>query len=105
MGWGIVLGWKDTPKNLTKQKKQVFCAKGERLMEHRHIDIRPGQWGVAVIHSIWERGTDEDIKALIRAVKTDPKAADAVRRAIPHSQVYGFPKFFKMFLEKIDEKR
>lgn len=74
-------------------------------MEHRHIDITPGQWGVAVIHSIWERGTDEEIKVLIRQVKINPEAADAVRRAIPHSEVYGFPKFFKMFLEKMDGKR
>jgi len=42
-------------------------------MEHRHIDVKPGQWGVAVIHSIWERGTDEDIKALLREVKTTRK--------------------------------
>ena len=74
-------------------------------MEHRHIDIRPGQWGMAVIHSIWERGTDEEIKALIREVRTNPEAADAVRRAIPHSQAYGFPKFFKMYLKKLDGKR
>ncbi|NOY69338.1 MAG: hypothetical protein GXP53_07590 [Deltaproteobacteria bacterium] len=74
-------------------------------MEHRHIDVKPGQWGVAVIHSIWERGTDDEIKALIRAVKTNPHAADAVRRAIPHSDVYGFPRFFKLFLEKNDGKR
>jgi len=29
------------------------------------------------------------------------KAADAVQRAMPHSKVYGWPKFFKMYLEKI----
>ena len=57
-------------------------------MEHRHINVEPGQWGVAVIHSIWERGMDDEIKALIREVKTNPIAADAVRRAIPHSNVY-----------------
>jgi len=70
-------------------------------MEHRHINIQPGQWGVAVIHSIWERGSDDEIKALIHHVRNDPRVADAVRRAIPHSDVYGFPKFFKLYLEKI----
>ena len=70
-------------------------------MKHRHIEVAPGQWGVAVIHSIWERGSDEDIKALIREVKVNPEAAEAVRRAIPHSNVYGFPRFFKLYLEKI----
>ena len=71
-------------------------------MEHRHLDIKPGQWGSAVIHSIWERGSDADIKALIRQVKSNPEAAAAVKKAIPHSDVYGYPKFFKMLLEKYD---
>ncbi len=74
-------------------------------MEHRHIEVRPGQWGVAVIHSIWERGSDADIKALIREVKVNPEAADAVKRAIPHSNVYGFPRFFELYLEKIYGKQ
>ena len=69
-------------------------------MEHRHIDLQVGQWGVAAVHSIWERGSDADIKALIRRVKTDPGVADAVRRAIPHSKVYGYPRFFELYLEK-----
>jgi len=71
-------------------------------VEHRHIEVKKDQWGVAVIHSIWERGSDDDIVALMREVKRDPKAADAVRRAVPCSQVYGWPRFFKLFLEKID---
>jgi len=71
-------------------------------MEHRHIHVGDDQWGVAVVHSIWERGSDDDIRGLMREVNRNPKAADAVRRAIPHSQVYGWPRFFKMFLEKMD---
>lgn len=70
-------------------------------MKHRHINTKHNEWGVAAIHSIWERGSEEDICALIHEVKTNYKAADAVRRAIPHSEVYGWPKFFKMYLEKI----
>ena len=71
------------------------------LMEHRHINTKDNEWGVAIVHSIWERGSEEDICALIREVKRNAKAADAVRRAISHSEVYGWPKFFKMYLEKI----
>jgi hypothetical protein len=71
-------------------------------MEHRHIFVREDQWGVAVVHSIWERGSDHDIRALIREVRRNPKAADAVQRAIPHSQVYGWPRFFKLLLETMD---
>jgi hypothetical protein len=72
-------------------------------MEHRHIYVKDDEWGVAVVHSIWERGSEDDIRALIRETKTNPDAAEAVRRAISHSRVYGWPKFFKMFLEHINE--
>jgi hypothetical protein len=70
-------------------------------MEHRHINTKDNEWNVAVVHSIWERGLEQDIRALIREVKINPKAADAVRRAIPYSKVYGWPKFFRLHIEKI----
>jgi hypothetical protein len=70
-------------------------------MEHRHINLKPGQWGVAAVHSIWERGSDHDIKELIHLVRVNPAVADAVRRAIPHSKVYGFPRFFELYLDKL----
>jgi hypothetical protein len=71
-------------------------------MEHRHINARNDQWEVAVIHSKRERGSDREIKRLMREIKWNPKAADPVRRAIPHSQVYGWPRFFKQLLERMD---
>jgi hypothetical protein len=73
-------------------------------VEHRHLDLLPQQWGVAVIESIWERGTEADIRALIGEVKKAPRgaAADAVRRAIPRSRVYGYPALFKLLLETLD---
>jgi len=74
-------------------------------MEHRHINVKDKQWTVAVVHSIWERGLEKDIRALIREVKINPKAADAVRRAIPYSQVYGWPKFFRLYIEKIHDEK
>lgn len=70
-------------------------------MEHRHIDVKEDQWGVALVDSIWERGSDKDILDLVREVRRNPSARDAVRRAIPSSRVYGWPKFFKMYLEKV----
>ncbi|MDJ0814913.1 MAG: hypothetical protein QNJ58_01875 [Desulfobacterales bacterium] len=70
-------------------------------MKHRHINITENEWSAAVVHSIWERGLEEDICALIREVKINAKAADAVRRAIPLSGVYGWPKFFRLYLEKV----
>ncbi len=73
-------------------------------MEHRHLEIESNEWNVAVVHSIWERGLEKDISALIREVRKNTMAADAVKNAIPHSKVYGWPKFFRMYMEKIDKK-
>jgi hypothetical protein len=70
-------------------------------MEHRHIHTKHNQWGIAIVNSIWERGSDEDICALVREVRKNPDAAHAVRKAIPQSKVYGWPKFFKLYIEKI----
>jgi len=74
-------------------------------MEHRHINVINNQWNVAVVHSIWERGLEKDICALIREVKVNAEAADAVRRSIPHSKVYGWPKFFGLYFERIDAEK
>lgn len=70
-------------------------------MEHRHINTKPDQWNIAIVNSIWERGSEEDICALVREVRKNPNAAEAVRRAVPQSKVYGWPKFFELYLEKI----
>ena len=75
-------------------------------MEHRHINVGNDEWGVAVIHSIWERGTEDDIRDLIREVKTNPKAADAVRRAFPNpSAPLSFPAPHDPILHKRDPRR
>lgn len=56
---------------------------------------------MTIVHSIWERGLEEDICSLIREVRKNPDAARAVRKAIPSSKVYGWPRFFKIYLDKI----
>ena len=70
-------------------------------MEHRHINIKHNQWNSAIVHSIWERGSEEDICILIREVKNNLDVANAVKKAIPHSEIYGWPKFFKKYLERL----
>ena len=60
---------------------------------------------MAVIESIWERGSEDDIRALIREAKRNPDAVKAIKRAIPHSRVYGWPRFFKLFLERMDDAK
>jgi len=76
-------------------------------MRHRHLNVKSSQWGVAVIESIWERGSDKDIRSLLKECKKDPfgPAADAIRRAIPHSKVYGYPLMFKYFLKHVEKIR
>jgi len=48
-------------------------------------------------------GAYEDIRVPMRELKRNPEAADAVRRAAPSSQIYGRPRFFKLFLEKMGD--
>ena len=76
-------------------------------MNHRNLDIENDRWGIAVVESIWERGSDADIRVLLRECKKDPfgPAADAIRRAIPHSRVYGYPSMFRYFLEYLVQGR
>lgn len=70
-------------------------------MQHRNIEINEGEWNLEVIHSYFERGTDFDIMELLREVKKNPEVAKLVKEAIQHSQVYGIPEMFKLYLEKI----
>lgn len=88
-----------------RQDRQGANSKPENRMEHRHLDLEPDQWGVAAVESIWERGSDADIVALLRECKKDPSsaAARAVRKAIPQSKTYGFPKMFALFLKRLEE--
>jgi len=91
--------WFGHEKKRTKERLTIFSLPVRLMMEHRHIHVSDGHWDVTMVHSIWERGSDHDIRALTREVKKNPKAADAVRRAVSSSQVYGWPRFFKLFLE------
>jgi hypothetical protein len=71
-------------------------------MIHRHLDTREGEWSVAVVESIWERGMDSDIVGLLQIVRGAPfgAAAQAVEKALPHSKVYGYPRLFRIALER-----
>jgi len=44
-------------------------------MEHRHINLKDNDWNAAAVHSVWERGTEQDICALIRQL-AEPKPGD-----------------------------
>jgi hypothetical protein len=85
----------------------MVSVQGVKAMEHRHIDMEPGEWSVAAVESVWERGSDHDVAALLAECRDNPSgpAARAVRKAIPHSTVYGFPTLFRLVLERLDAKR
>jgi hypothetical protein len=71
-------------------------------MIHRHLNVPEGEWSVAVIESIWERGADRDVIALLRTLRKEPfgAAAQAVEKTLPHSKVYGYPTLFRVALER-----
>lgn len=71
-------------------------------MEHRHLDVAPGRWSVAVVDSILERGGASDVWALLDELRRDPfgEAARAAEAAIEHSDVYGYPRLIAACLEK-----
>jgi hypothetical protein len=71
-------------------------------MIHRHLNVSEGEWSVAVIESIWERGADRDVIALLRTLRKEPfgAAAQAVEKTLAHSKVYGYPRLFGIALER-----
>ena len=58
-------------------------------MEHRHINTKDDESNASAVHSIWERGLEEDICVRIGEVKKNAKAADAVARIIQVSGLDG----------------
>ncbi len=76
-------------------------------MIHRHLDTREGDWSVAVVESLWERGMDRDIVELLKILRGAPfgAAAQAVEKALLHSKVYGYPRLFGIALERWRAKK
>ncbi len=70
-------------------------------MEHRNIEIKEGEWNLEIIHSYFERGSDWDIIALLRETRKNPEVAKLVKEAVQHSQVYGIPKMFNLYLKQV----
>lgn len=71
-------------------------------MEHRHLDVEPGRWSVAVVESILERGGASDVRALLDELRREPfgVAARAAETAAANSAVYGYPQLIVACLEK-----
>ncbi|MFW6275384.1 MAG: hypothetical protein ACOC2M_01980 [bacterium] len=56
---------------------------------------------MVAIHSIFERGFDQDILELKELVKQDKELAMLVYECCKHSNVYAIPDLFKAMIEKI----
>jgi hypothetical protein len=77
------------------------CRSDEPAMRHRHIEVAAGQWSVAVVDSILERGGASDVIALLAELRRDPNgaAARAAEASARHSEVYGYPELILACLE------
>lgn len=71
-------------------------------MGHRHLDVAPGQWSIAIVDSILERGGASDVRTLLAELQRDPfgPAAVAAEAAAARSSVYGYPQLIAACLEK-----
>jgi hypothetical protein len=71
-------------------------------MEHRHLNVEPGRWSIAVVDSILERGGASDVWALLHELRRDPfgEAARVAEQAAATSTVYGYPQLIVACLEK-----
>jgi hypothetical protein len=71
-------------------------------MQHRHLNVEPGRWSIAVVDSILERGGASDVRALLDELQRDPfgEAARAAEAAAANSAVYGYPQLIVACLEK-----
>lgn len=96
----LSLSWQKAASHLSNSYEDLSI-KMSRMI-HRHLNILEGEWSVAVIESIWERGADRDVIALLRTLRKEPfgAAAQAVQKALPHSKVYGYPTLFRIALER-----
>ena len=67
-------------------------------MRHRHLDVAEDYHSIATVHSVLERGTSQDVIALLRALRSDPFSAlaDETLAACATSEVYGYPELIRL---------
>ncbi|MFW5983320.1 MAG: hypothetical protein ACOCQ4_02375 [bacterium] len=68
-------------------------------MEHRHIE--GDEWSMVAVHSVFERGSDQDILELKELVRQDYELAMMVYKCCDHSDVYAIPELFKAIIERL----
>ena len=71
-------------------------------MEHRHINLAPGEWPLAAVESLYERGSDSDVWQFIGLVVNVPygQAAESALAAEEVSEVYGLPKLVANIIKR-----
>lgn len=69
-------------------------------VRHRHLNVPEDYHSVATIHSILERGADQDVIALLAALRAAPfgALAEEALAACAQSEVYGTPALIRACL-------
>ncbi len=69
-------------------------------MKHRHLDVPEDYHSVATVLSVLERGSSQDVIALLASLRAAPWSAlaeDALA-ACAQSDVYGYPALIRLCL-------
>ncbi len=69
-------------------------------MRHRHLEVPDDYHSVATILSVLERGTSQDVIALLKQLGASPfsELADEALVACDQSNVYGYPALIRLCL-------
>jgi len=71
-------------------------------VKHRHLDVADDYHSVATVLSVLERGSSQDVIALLAALRAAPWSAlaeDALA-ACAQSDVYGYPALIRLCLDQ-----
>lgn len=71
-------------------------------MTHRHVDLPAGHWNREAIESVFERGADADVLALLQAIRRDPwgEVADLAVAVTTDSDYYGWSQAIPRAVER-----
>ena len=71
-------------------------------MEYRHINLPVDRWNREAVESVFERGDDADVLALLKAVRRDPwgDLADLAIAVTADSDYYGWSQAIPRAVER-----
>lgn len=71
-------------------------------MKHRHVDLPDDYWNYETVESVFERGSDAEVWALLKAVRREPSgdAARATLQAVQNNRYYGWSSALPRLIHK-----